>query len=373
MVFRSFNNADVILEAERTCDILNRVADYCMDNLNNNVDRPNISPYEIAAWLLVAAALLISLKIHLLPALLSGLLVFELVHTLSPHIRLKSMSGYRAKIVVVAVLAFIVIITLCLLIFGVAAFFRGSSGSLPILFQKMADIIEGSLKTLPAWVVAYLPSDAEGVKTAIVSWLREHAGELQLVGKEAIRTAAHILVGMIVGALIALDEVGPGHAYGPLSRALIERFSRLGLAFHRVVFAQIRISAINTLFTLIYLGIVLPLFGVHLPFTKTLILITFVTGLLPVIGNLISNTIIVTVSFSHSINVVISSFVFLIAIHKFEYFLNARIVGSQIRSKTWEILLAMVIMEAAFGIQGVIAAPIYYAYLKDELMSRELI
>lgn len=341
--------------------------------MNNNVGRPNISSYEIAAWSLVAASLFISLKIHLLPALLSGLLVFELVHTLSPHIRLRSMSGYRAKIVVVAVLAFIVIVALCLLIFGTIAFFRGSSGSLPTLFQKMADIIEGSLKTLPAWVVAYLPSDAEGVKTAIASWLRKHAGELQVVGKEAIRAAAHILVGMIVGALIALDEVRPEHEYGPLSRALIERFSRLGLAFHRVVFAQIRISAINTLFTLIYLGIILPLFGVHLPFTKTLILITFVTGLLPVIGNLISNTIIIIVSFSHSLNIVMSSFVFLIVIHKFEYFLNARIVGSQIRSKAWEILLAMVIMEAAFGIPGVIAAPIYYAYLKDELMSRELI
>ena len=30
-------------------------------------------------------------------------------------------------------------------------------------------------------------------------------------------------------------------------------------------------------------------------------------------------------------------------------------------------------MDAAFGIPGVIAAPIYYAYLKDELASRHLI
>ncbi len=33
-------------------------------------------------------------------------------------------------------------------------------------------------------------------------------------------------------------------------------------------------------------------------------------------------------------------------------------------------LLAMLVMEAAFGIPGVIAAPIFYAYLKSELAAR---
>jgi len=38
---------------------------------------------------------------------------------------------------------------------------------------------------------------------------------------------------------------------------------------------------------------VLPLLGIHLPFVKTMIAVTFLAGLLPVIGNLISNTVIV--------------------------------------------------------------------------------
>jgi predicted PurR-regulated permease PerM len=37
------------------------------------------------------------------------------------------------------------------------------------------------------------------------------------------------------------------------------------------------------------------------------------------------------------------------------------------------LLLAMLVMESAFGIAGVVAAPIYYAYLKDELSARRLI
>jgi predicted PurR-regulated permease PerM len=83
--------------------------------------------------------------------------------------------------------------------------------------------------------------------------------------------------------------------------------------------------------------------------------------------------VIVVISLSYSIGVAIGSLIFLIVIHKLEYFLNARIVGRRIEARAWELLLAMLAMEAAFGISGVIAAPIYYAYLKDELADRGLV
>ena len=82
---------------------------------------------------------------------------------------------------------------------------------------------------------------------------------------------------------------------------------------------------------------------------------------------------IVIVSLSHSLYAALGSLGFLVVIHKLEYFVNARIVGTQIRARAWELLIAMLTMEAAFGIAGVVAAPIYYAYLKDELKSRGLI
>jgi predicted PurR-regulated permease PerM len=135
----------------------------------------------------------------------------------------------------------------------------------------------------------------------------------------------------------------------------------------------VRISALNTLLTTIYLTLVLPLFGIQLPFLKTMIAITFIVGLLPVVGNLISNTVIVLVSFSISPPIAIASLTFLVVIHKLEYFVNARIIGTRINARAWELLLAMLVMDAWFGIPGLIAAPIYYAYLKDELAMRNLI
>ena len=139
------------------------------------------------------------------------------------------------------------------------------------------------------------------------------------------------------------------------------------------MFAQVRIAALNALFTALYLGVILPLLGIHLPLVKTMIALTFLLGMLPVVGNLASNTIIVIVSLSQSLSIAIGSLVFLVVIHKLEYFLNARIVGSQIRASAWELLLAMLVMESVFGLAGVVAAPIYYAYLKDELMAKNLI
>ncbi|TGV33105.1 AI-2E family transporter, partial [Mesorhizobium sp. M8A.F.Ca.ET.142.01.1.1] len=145
------------------------------------------------------------------------------------------------------------------------------------------------------------------------------------------------------------------------------RTSRLATAFRQVVFAQVKISLLNTVFTAIFLLGVLPLFGMHLPLSKTLVLITFLAGLLPVVGNIISNTIITIVALSVSFYVAVAALLYLIVIHKLEYYLNARIVGGEIQARAWELLLAMLVMEAAFGLPGLVAAPVFYAYVKREL------
>ncbi len=339
----------------------------------NDTIRPKTSSHDIAAWIIAAAALFMVLRLHLLPALLAGLLVYELVHILAPLLFIRRISGSRAKLVVVGLLAVAIVACLMLLIWAAVHFFRGGTESLPALLKKMAEIIEGSRETLPSWIADYLPGDPEELKRRVVGWLHAHAGEVQTAGKEAGRAAAHILVGLVIGAMVSLREATPTHEYQPLAAALAGQAEHLSRAFRSVVFAQVRISALNTLFAWLYLGVILPLLGVHLPLVKTMVAITFVVGLIPVVGNLISNSIVTVVSLSHSPAVALGSLIFLVVIHKLEYFLNARIIGSRISAHAWELLLAMLVMEAAFGIPGVVAAPIYYAYVKDELVERGLV
>jgi predicted PurR-regulated permease PerM len=326
----------------------------------------------IASYIAAAAALLAVLLLHLLPALIAGLLVYAVVDALAPLLERRWPGGW-ARQLVVGVLAVVVAGLLALLIFVAIAFFRAELGDPNTLFDRLMPVIERARTQLPASVVAYLPVSAEDFRSTVTQLARAHSAQLQMAGKETAHVLGRILVGLALGALLALAHTRPTRRDGPLQRDLTRRSMRLTRAFHDIVFAQARISALNTAFPAIFLLIALPLAGVHLPFTKTLIIITFVVGLLPVIGNLISNTLIVIVALSVSLWVALGALIFLILIHKLEYFLNANIVGNRIHARAWEILLAMLVMEAAFGLPGIVAAPIYYAYLKSELTAARLI
>lgn len=335
-------------------------------------DMNKATPCEYAAWILSVAAILFVLQFRLLPALIAGLLVYELVRALIPLLA-RRLPTRRARGLALGLVVMLVVGAVSAAVFGLVAFMRSEGGSLPVLLARMADIVEASRATLPGWLADYLPNNSQAISDALTRWLREHAAELQQFGRETVHKLAHVLIGMVIGALASLREAFGRDTCGPLSGALAERVFRLGEAFRRIVFAQVRISAINTVLSAIYLALVLPLCGVSLPLTKTMIVVTFVAGLLPVVGNLISNTVIFIVSLAHSPAIAISSLAFLVVIHKFEYFLNARIVGAQIRASAWELLTAMLVMESAFGLPGLVAAPICYAWLKDELSARGLV
>lgn len=336
------------------------------------MDTKLIHQTRIASWLLAALALLAVLLLHLVPTLLAGLLIFQLVHLLAPRLQ-RHFASERARLVALILLATLIVGAATAAVLGTVAFFKSDAGNISLLFGKMAQILEDARSTLPDWIVQWLPESNEGLQAASIEWLREHSAELRTIGKEAGVTFAHILIGMIIGAMVSIQEAHERRTPGPLGLALAERVGRLADAFRRIVFAQVRISALNTVFTAIYLVIALPLFGVHLPLTKTLIAVTFIAGLLPVVGNLMSNAVIVVVSLAHSPQTALVSLAFLVVVHKLEYFLNARIVGGQINARAWELLTAMLLMEALFGLPGVVMAPIAYAWVKGELMSAGLV
>ena len=325
-----------------------------------------------SSYVVAAVALLLVLFLHLLPAMIAGLLVYVIVGAIAPLLERK-LSGALSRQLAVALLGAVVVALLALLIVGAVVVLRAQLGDPDTLFNRLMPVIDHAHAQLPAAIVAHLPVTIEDLRATASDLAHKHSDQLQTAGKATLVLFGRILVGLILGAMVALThERGPTRS-GPLRRELSARCVRLANAFHDIVFAQSKIAAINTLFTAIFLLIAMPLAGVPLPFAKTLVIITFVIGFLPVVGNLISNTLIVIVALSVSMWAAIAALVFLVLLHKFEYFLNARIVGGQIRARAWELLLAMLVMEAAFGLPGVVAAPIYYAWLKSELLVLDLI
>ncbi|WP_122095454.1 AI-2E family transporter [Rahnella sp. Larv3_ips] len=322
--------------------------------------------------LIVMGGLLLILPLHLLACFIAGFVVYELVNALTPHFQ-KILSGERARWVVVAFISTVVVSCLILFVAAIADFLMEDMKN-PVAFNAMVSrLLTDAQSRLSPVLLHYLPANIEELQRTFLQWLREHIVMIQTFGKNAAHVFVTMLIGMILGAIISLQRHTHGEHHAPLKQELLDRVSLLSAAFRNVVFAQFQISLINTVLSGIFLFGILPLFGIHLPLAKTLVALTFVCGLLPVVGNLISNTLIFIVGLSLSLWVGALVLGYLIIIHKVEYFLNARIVGNRIKAKSWEVLLAMVVFEAAFGIPGVVAAPIYYAYLKSELKDAGLI
>lgn len=334
------------------------------------IDKSNPSLW--ASYCLAGLSLLLVLKAGLLVALFSGLLLYSLVRLLVPTIQ-RRFSNQQARMIAVVFLSSVFILAISAGIWGIVVYLRSDAGNLQTLLKKLTDLIEASRQKLPTWVSTNLPEDVEGLKRILTEGIKEHAGEAKILGQEAGHLIVHLLLGMIIGSMLALREATSAQNYRPFAAALHQRVSNLAEMFHRVVFAQVRISLINTVFTGLFLAVALPLAGVHLPLIKSMIAITFIAGLIPVVGNIISNTVIVIVSLSYSLEMAGISLAYMVIIHKLEYFLNARIIGSQVNAKAWELLTAILVMETLFGLPGVVAAPVFYSYIKKELSDRGLV
>ena len=206
--------------------------------------------------------------------------------------------------------------------------------------------------------------------------VNERIANVGRYAREATLQLAMLIIGLVVAVSLFINakwevegdpDAVKDSMYSTVVRELVTRFETFYASFARVIGAQLLISLINTALTSVFLV------WNGFQYATVIIVLTFLFGLLPIIGNLMSNTLIVGVAFTISPRMALFALVFLVVIHKLEYLLNAHIIGSRIRASAWELLLAMLLMESAFGLRGLIAAPVYYAYLKDELSSRGLV
>ncbi|MDO4878230.1 MAG: AI-2E family transporter [Neisseria sp.] len=345
--------------------------------------------FRTASYILTAAALLAVLHFHFLPLLLAVILTYIFIAKTNGLIlwlrrRLpwhnaylrRSLNVRNVNLVSATFTIGLVLLTIFLLALGIYHLIHG--GHITVMMGKLAAIIEDTKnsKDLPAALVNMLPANLAEIKTAAAGLIKEYGDTLTRISKNSLTTFVYIIIGVIVGAMLSFHRLNTRRQrrqMPPFKAELVRRIVNFQHSFERVFIAQVKISFIDTALTALYLYMILPLFGITLPFRLTVLVIAFVVGLIPVAGNLISNTVIIILSLGASLYVALASLVFLVVIHKLEYFLNAKIIGSQIESSAWELLIAMVVFERIFGIGGIVISPVYYAYLKNELKQRGLI
>ena len=109
-----------------------------------------------------------------------------------------------------------------------------------------------------------MPLDAGALQGRIVAWLQEHVAAVRRrTETEATQDprAHRDRHGDRRADRVAASRSAGGE-YRPLALALANRAERFGEAFRRVVFAQVRIAAVNAVLTALYLSfVILPLLG----------------------------------------------------------------------------------------------------------------
>ncbi|HZF83152.1 MAG TPA: AI-2E family transporter [Burkholderiaceae bacterium] len=245
----------------------------------------------------------------------------------------------------------------------------------PQQYRELLDYVARTIldlrEKLPPDLAASLPAAAGDVQHMVANYLRTQAGSLALAGRAWLTALLFAYVGLIVGGLAAVAR--PPALRQPLAAQMHRRISVFGQAFRQIVAAQFWIATFNTALTAVFLLFILPVWNLSLPYTPALITLTFLAGLIPIVGNLLCNVVITLVGLSVSPLTAAACLAFLILIHKAEYVINAKVVGSRTHIAVWELLAVMFAAEAVFGPAGLVAAPLFYAYLKKELQAARLV
>jgi len=243
--------------------------------------------------------------------------------------------------------------------------------------------------------VRAFPEIADKAIPSIIQWAKQHQIELPFTDFDSLkdlafgtvtsevnylgrfahfaRGATTQLLFLAAGCVIAISiflnprlELGSdtpvvnNNLYSLCCQEIAARFRVFYRSFATVMGAQIIISAINTVFTTIFVLVA------GLPYAVVVVGVTFLCGLVPVVGNLVSNTIIVGIGFTVSPRTALFALIFLVVIHKLEYFLNSKIIGHRIRNPLWLTLVALIVGEKLMGVPGMILAPVVLHYLKLE-------
>ena len=342
--------------------------------MTQHLPSPIISPQPaptrgvtLSSYVLMAGALLLIMWQGLLPGMLCvcvGFLVTRALAGLLARAQPKARRGSLPRWTQL-VAATIVILAPLALLSGALSHTRTYITDAPQQYRELLDYLAHTVlelrDKLPADMADQLPDGAQEIQHLLASYLAAKAGALAHAGRAWLTGLLYAYVGLIIGALAAVRPITTRRP--PLVAALRERIRLMGLAFRQIVAAQFWIAAFNTFLTAIFLLGVLPHWNLTLPYTPALITLTFIAGLVPIVGNLLCNAVITIVGLSVSPVAAAACLGFLILIHKAEYVINAKVVGRRTQMGVWELLSVMFVAEAVFGPAGLVAALLFYACL----------
>jgi predicted PurR-regulated permease PerM len=306
------------------------------------------------AYIILAALLIIAGWFNMAPAMIVIML---------SYLALSALSIKKKKWIGVALF----FLLLSIIVSGISIFSREAIIVLP---QVIADSIPKILAYAKNFGINLPFSDLESLRGLFIQKISEQVSSLSNFAKLATKEFVHLMLSIIIAISIFMKNkidfggnknIGENNLYTQLTSKVASHFRTLYRSFVTVMGAQIIISAINTLLTSIFV------YSVGIPYAFLVTVITFILGLLPIVGNIISNGIIFCIAFTASPMKAFLAIGYLIAIHQLEYFLNSKIIGERIQTPMWLTLVVLIIGESILGIPGMILAPVLLHFLQVEL------
>ena len=212
--------------------------------------------------------------------------------------------------------------------------------------------------------------DPEEVRSAVVTATTTTIQFLMNRFKSVYIGAIYFIFALVINLLLYHDKRKISQVFGRKPKSLmffLFTFVELRIRvfyfyFKQVMGGQIIISLINTVVSSIIV------FGLHLPSPLLLIGLIFFCGLFPVVGNLVSNTILTIIAFvSIGLWAAGVCLILLVVIHKLEYFLNSKIISGIVNIPMVVSLTSLVIGEVILGLIGLMLAIPLLLFLRHEM------
>jgi predicted PurR-regulated permease PerM len=239
-----------------------------------------------------------------------------------------------------------------------------------LALHRLPEIVIKVLPKLDEFATAHgfdLPVDnLREVHELLLDALKVNYRSIGMMSGSFLRRLFQIVVGVFIAILCFMGEHPPAneaHFFDAVRREFDARVEIFMLGFEKLFTAQIIISLVNTAITGVFL------LAVRLPYIHFLLLATLLLGIVPIVGNVTANAVIVGTAITVSPQLGVATFVFLVVSHKLQYFLNSRIMGSRINMPMWQVLASLLIGEAMMGFTGMILAPALLFYAREEMQS----
>lgn len=317
---------------------------------------PTISRSRLAAYAIFGAGGVAVIALKLGPALLTCLFSYMTLHFAHFLIR-RRIHGASARWLSLGVFAVIAS--------GMAlTFYHAIRQTLTTLPKIAATVVPRLIETAAGLQIELPFETVNDFQIIMLTAIKDNA--LALTRVSGLLTVGALLQvgGMMVAVLYFMTE--KPQRYGAdfvdsVRRELGARVASFLLSFEKVLGAQIIISAVNTVLTAVFL------LWCGMPYITFLVPATFILGVIPLVGNVVSNALIVATALTLSLKLAMLALAFLVFIHTLEHFLNSRIVGHSIKAPMWQTLLTILIGDVVMGVPGILLAPAIWHYVREEL------